>query len=301
MKSILLFFALFLSSLSYAQNWAPAGAKWHYTYIGFSSGYVEIANVGDTIIAGQTCQKLQKTFNGLQFGVTPTTYIFDTSYTYENNGVVYVLEQNQWKTLYNFNAAVGEHWPMAPLPEFSGCTVNSQLKVLATGTKVINAQTLKYLVVDFCNPDLTSQGFQDTIIEKIGFTGSYMLPFDMCTMAFDGNEGGPFRCYSDDNFSTYKPFYANDCEFLVGLDENQMIELAIYPNPSAGKFTIEAPLVSGQVIALYNLNGQQVFKEDILNSVLNQTLEINLAPGMYVLKLMSQEGAQLASRRLVVN
>jgi hypothetical protein len=301
MKSSLLVFALVFSSLSFAQNWAPAGAKWHYTYIGFSSGYVEIANVGDTIIAGQTCQKLQKTFNGLQFGVTPTTYIFDTSYTYENNGVVYILEQNQWKTLYNFNAAVGEHWPMAPLPEFGGCTVNSQLKVLATGTKVINAQTLKYLVVDFCNPDLTSQGFQDTIIEKIGFTGSYMLPFDMCTMAFDGNEGGPFRCYSDDNFSTYKPFYANDCEFLVGLDENQMIELTIYPNPSAGKFTIEAPLVSGQVIALYNLNGQQVFKQDILNSGLSQTLEINLAPGMYVIHLMGQEGTPLAISRLIVN
>lgn len=300
MKSTLLFFALFFSLLSFAQNWAPAGAKWHYTYIGFSSGYVEIANVGDTIIAGQTCQKLQKTFNGLQFGVTPTTYIFDTSYTYENNGVVYVLEQNQWKTLYNFNAVVGEHWPMAPMPEFGGCTVNSQLKVLATGTKVINAQTLKYLVVEFCNPDLTSQGFQDTIIEKIGFTSSYMLPFDMCTMAFDGNEGGPFRCYSDDNFSTYKPFYANDCEFLVGLDENQMQKLAIFPNPSAGKFTIEAALEPGQVIALYNLNGQQVFKQDILNSALNQALEVNLKPGMYVLQLLSQEGTQLASSSLVV-
>jgi hypothetical protein len=301
MKSTLLFFTLFFSSLSFAQNWAPAGAKWHYTYIGFSSGYVQIAYVGDTIIAGQTCQKLQKTFNGLQFGVTPTSYIFDTSYTYENNGVVYVLEQNQWKTLYNFNATIGEHWPMAPLPEFGGCTENSQLKVLATGTKVINAHTLKYLVVDFCNPDLTSQGFQDTIIEKIGFTGSYMLPFDQCTMAFDGNEGGPFRCYSDDNFSTYKPFYANDCEFLVGLDENQMHKLAIFPNPSAGQFTIEAPLEVGQVIELYNLNGQKVFRQDILNSGLTQTLEINLTPGMYVLKLMSKEGKLFARSRLVLN
>jgi hypothetical protein len=301
MKSTLLFFTLFFSSLSFAQNWAPAGAKWHYTYIGFSSGYVQIANVGDTIIAGQTCQKLQKTFNGLQFGVTPTTYVFDTTYTYESNGMVYVLEQNQWKTLYNFNAVVGEHWPMAPLPEFGGCTENSQLKVLATGTKVINAQTLKYLVVDFCNPDLTSQGFQDTIIEKIGFTGSYMLPFDQCTMAFDGNEGGPFRCYSDDNFSTYKPFYTNDCEFLVGLEENQMHKLAIFPNPSAGQFTIEAPLEAGQVIDLYNLNGQKVFMQDILNSGLTQTLEINLTPGMYVLNLMSKEGKLFARSRLVLN
>ena len=300
MKSTTFFLALFFSSLSFAQNWAPAGAKWHYTYIGFSIGYVEIANVGDTVIAGQTCQKLQKTFNGLQFGVTPTNFVFDTTYTYQSNGVVYVLEQNQWKTLYNFNAVVGEHWPMAPMPEFGGCTENSQLKVLATGTKVINAQTLKYLVVDFCNPDLTSQGFQDTIIEKIGFTGSYMLPFDMCTMAFDGNEGGPFRCYSDNNFATYKPFYDNECDYLVGVEENQIIELAIFPNPSSGNFTIEAPLQAGQSIELYNLNGQQVFKQVILNSGVNQTLEINLTPGMYLLKLMSQEGAQLASSRMVV-
>ena len=300
MKSTTLFFVLFFSSLSFAQNWAPAGAKWHYTYIGFSIAYVEIANVGDTVIAGQTCQKLQKTFNGLQFGVTPTNFIFDTTYTYQSNGVVYVLEQNQWKTLYNFNAVVGEHWPMAPMPEFGGCTENSQLKVLATGTKVINAQTLKYLVVDFCNPDLTSQGFQDTIIEKIGFTGSYMLPFDMCTMAFDGNEGGPFRCYSDNNFATYKPFYDNECDYLVGLEENPILELAIFPNPSSGKFTIEAPLQAGQSIELYNLNGQQVFKQVILNSGVNKTLEINLTPGMYLLKLMNQEGAQLASSRLVV-
>jgi hypothetical protein len=242
MKSTTLFLALFFSLLSFAQNWAPAGAKWHYTYIGFSIGYVEIANVGDTVIAGQTCQKLQKKFNGLQFGVTPTNFIFDTTYTYESNGVVYVLEQNQWKTLYNFNAVVGEHWPMAPMPEFGGCTENSQLKVLATGTKVINAQTLKYLVVDFCNPDLTSQGFQDTIIEKIGFTGSYMLPFDMCTMAFDGNEGGPFRCYSDNNFATYKPFYVNECDYLVGVDEYQILELSIFPNPSSGQLYIESEL-----------------------------------------------------------
>jgi hypothetical protein len=300
MKSTTLFFVLFFSSLSFAQNWSPVGAKWHYTYIGFSIAYVEIANVGDTVIAGQTCQKLQKTFNGLQFGVTPTNFVFDTTYTYENNGIVYVLEQNQWKTLYNFNAVVGEHWPMAPMPEFGGCTENSQLKVLATGTKVINAQTLKYLVVDFCNPDLTSQGFQDTIIEKIGFTGSYMLPFDMCTMAFDGNEGGPFRCYSDNNFATYKPFYDNECDYLVGVEENEILELAIFPNPSSGKFTIEAPLQAGQSIELYNLNGQQVFKQVILNSGVNKTLDINLTPGMYLLKLISQEVAQLASSRLVV-
>ncbi len=277
MKSTILFFALFFSSLYFAQNWAPSGAKWHYTYIGFFPGYVEISNVGDTIIAGQTCQQLQKTFNGLG-----ATNIFDTSYTYENNGVVYVLEQNQWKILYNFNAAVGEFWPMAPMPDFGGCTVNSQLKVLATGTKTINAQTLKYVVVDFCNPDLTSQGFQDTIIEKIGFTGSYMLPSDFCTIQFDGNEGGPFRCYSDDNFSTYKPFYANDCEYLVGVEENQMLELAIFPNPSAGQLYIESELPL-ENIQLTDAIGRTIQSFDLQAGV-NQMRFSSLHPGTYFIR-----------------
>jgi hypothetical protein len=300
MKSTILFFALFFSSLSFAQNWAPAGAKWHYTYIGFSIAYVEIANVGDTIIAGQTCQKLQKTFNGLQFGVTPVNYIFDTTYTYESNGMVYVLEQNQWKTLYNFNAVVGDHWPMAPMPEFGGCTENSQLKVLATGTKVINAQTLKYLVVDFCNPDLTSQGFQDTIIEKIGFTGSYMLPFDMCTMAFDGNEGGPFRCYSDDNFSTYKPFYANDCEYLVGVEENALASsIVIAPNPSNGLFELQSAKPEPLRVEIYNTLGQHL--GSYLNTEASLAIELDLSSqtsGIYFAHVT--QGAQQGLFRLMV-
>ena len=287
MKSTILFLALFISAVSFAQNWAPAGAKWHYTYIGFSIAFVEITYVGDTIMAGQTCQKLQKTFNGLQFGVTPTNFVFDTTYTYENNGIVYVLEQNQWKTLYNFNAVVGEHWPMAPLPEFGGCTENSQLKVLATGTKVINAQTLKYLVVDFCNPDLTSQGFQDTIIEKIGFTGSYMLPFDMCTMAFDGNEGGPFRCYSDSNFATYKPFYDNECDYLVGLEENAFLRsVQIYPNPSAGQLYIETelPFENAQ---LSDATGRTIQSFD-LHAGVNEMRFPSLQSGTYFIRMGEQ-------------
>jgi hypothetical protein len=100
--------------------------------------------------------------------------------------------------------------------------------------------------------------------------------------------------------TTSRSYFDCDLSAQANIIENNTIELAIYPNPSAGKFTLEAPLVAGQVIELNNLNGQQVFSQEILNSVVNSSLEVNLMPGMYVLKLMSQEGAQLASRRLVV-
>lgn len=300
MKTTLFFFAVLFSASTYAQSWAPAGAKWHYSYIGFASGYVEIANVGDTIIAGQTCQKLQKTFNGLQFGVTPMNYVFDTTYTYENNGIVYVLEQNQWKVLYNFNATVGEHWPIAPMPDFGSCIQNSQLKVLATGTKVINAETLKYLVVDFCNPDLSSQGIQDTIIEKIGFTGSYMLPADYCLMSLDGNEGGPFRCYSDNNFNTYKPFYDEVCDFIVSTDElAAVIQIELAPNPSNGVFEIKTEKQEPLDILVYNQAGVLVSKHHFENPLANTTLQLtSQAKGIYFAHL--SQGGQKGVKKLVV-
>lgn len=300
MKNLLVFTFVFFCSLSFAQNWAPAGAKWHYSYIGFASGYVEIANVGDTIIAGQTCQKLQKTFNGLQFGVTPMNYIFDTTYTYENNGFVYVLDQNQWKVLYNFNATVGEHWPIAPMPDFGTCVQNSQLKVIATGTKLINAETLKYLVVDFCNPDLSSQGIQDTIIEKIGFTGSYMLPSDYCLMSLDGNEGGPFRCYSDNNFSTYKPFYNNDCEFIVGLTENNLsTSVQISPNPSRGIFEIKSNIPEPLVVEIFNTKGQVIERHHLSNPESPFCIDLtSQTAGIYFARV--DQGQQTGLFRLVV-
>ncbi len=91
-----------------------------------------------------------------------------------------------------------------------------------------------------------------------------------------------------------------DVASLVGIEENPSIALAVYPNPSAGKFTIEAPLDAGQVLAIFNLNGQQVFTQEILNSGFNQCLETNLTPGLYLLKLINKDGVQLTSQRLVV-
>ncbi len=97
-----------------------------------------------------------------------------------------------------------------------------------------------------------------------------------------------------------RSFLECDVASFVSIEENPSLALAIYPNPSSGKFTIEAPLEAGQVIALFDLNGQQVFSQEILNSGFNQSLQTKLTPGLYLLKLIDKEGVQLASRRLVV-
>ncbi|MFM6947360.1 MAG: T9SS type A sorting domain-containing protein [Flavobacteriales bacterium] len=242
MRSLVLF--LLFSGFSLAQNWAPNGAQWHYSYYGFFPGYVDIAYSGDTLIDGQVTKKLSKTFHGLGWGMDITSYSIGTEYTYEANGVVYLRYQNQWDTLYNFNAQVGESWRMAKQPFANVAAQNSRLKVIATGTKVINSSTLKYVKVEFVDPQMNPLGFADTIVENIGFIGSYFLPYDLFDGAVDGNEGGPFRCFTAPNFATYKPVYWEVCDYIMGTTELEGIaSFQIFPNPVTDQINIPESLI----------------------------------------------------------
>lgn len=229
----LFLFIFCLASFSYAQNWSPNGAQWHYSYYGFFPGYVDIAYTGDTLIDGQVTKKLAKTFHGLGWGMGVTSYSIGTEYTYEANGVVYLRYQNQWDTLYNFNAQVGDSWRMAKQPITNVINQNSRIKILATGNLIINNETRKYLVAEKCDSNFNSLGWiNDTIIENIGFLHDYLLPYDQFDGAVDGNEGGPFRCYSDNNFATYKPNYLEVCDYIMGTTELEAnATFQVYPNP----------------------------------------------------------------------
>ena len=228
-----LFLFLLFSGFSYAQNWAPNGAQWHYSYYGFFPGYVDIAYTGDTLIDGQVTKKLSKTFHGLGWGMGVTSYSIGTEYTYEANGVVYLRYQNQWDTLYNFNAQVGDSWRMAKQPFTNVATQNSRIKILATGNLLINNETRKYLVAEKCDSTNISLGWlNDTLIENIGFLHDYLLPYDQFDGAVDGNEGGPFRCYSDNNFALYKPNYLEVCDYIMGTTELEAnATFQVFPNP----------------------------------------------------------------------
>jgi hypothetical protein len=95
-------------------------------------------------------------------------------------------------------------------------------------------------------------------------------------------------------------YFECDVEPITGIDEKPSIELSLYPNPTTGKFTLEAPFEAGQQVQIFNVNGQRVFSQPILNSGLNVSLEPNLPQGLYLLKLINEEGSQMGSSRLVV-
>ena len=287
------FIVLFtLLSFSFnAQNWSPSGANWKYSYNGFFPGYVDVLYSGDTLIDGQTAKILSKTFHGIDWSMAVISSAIGKEFTYENNGVIYLRYQNQWDTLYHFNAQVGDHWRMAKQPIVSVCPENSRLNVMAIGNKIINNETRKYVVVDFCNPDLSSLGWgQDTIVENIGFIGSYFLPYDQFEGAVDGSEGGPFRCYSHDNFATYAPHFSDACDFIVGLDELSST-FNIYPNPVQDEIYLSTEFSNAFTdYTIYSLDGKMQQAGPILEMIpLN-----HLTSGNYILEISNSKQKQFA-------
>jgi hypothetical protein len=258
---LLLFFLLF-SGFSFAQNWAPTGAQWHYSYFGFFPGYVDIAYTADTIIDGQAAKKLTKTYHGLGWGMGITSSEIGAEYTYEANGVVYLRYQNHWDTLYNFSAQVGDSWRMAKQPLINNIIPpNSRMKVLSTGTMTINNEARNYFVIDKCDSNNMSFGFlQDTLIENIGFMRDYMLPYDQFDGAVDANEGGPLRCYAHNNFATYQPLFTEVCDYIMGTNElNASASFQIYPNPVSDQVNIpEAYATEFKAYSIYSTDGKLV-------------------------------------------
>lgn len=288
----LLLFLLFSISF-HAQNWSPTGANWKYSYYGFFPGYVDVLYSGDTVIEGQPSKILSKTFTGMDWTMTLVSNFIGNEYTYEDNGVIFLRYQNHWDTLYHFNAQVGEHWRMAKQPFTSVCPENSRLKVLAIGNKTINNETRKYVVVDFCNPDLSSLGIHDTIVENIGFIGTYFLPYDQFDGAVDGNEGGPFRCYSHDNFATYAPHFSGACDYLVGLEEVTDVQttFSIYPNPVGNEIHLSKEHASAFTnYTIYSLDGK-IQQTGSLSEVIRLDY---LGKGNFLLELTNEKQKQFA-------
>ena len=291
MKTSFLFVFFLVSFSFHAQNWSPSGANWHYSFYGFFPGYVDVSYTDDTLIGGQTAKILSKTFHGIDWNMTAVSNAIGNEITYENNGVIYLRYQNQWDTLYHFNAQIGDHWRMAKQPLTSVCPENSRLKVTAIGNKIINSETRKYLVVEFCSPDLSSLGWgQDTIVENIGFTGSYFLPYDQFDGAVDGNEGGPFRCYSHDNFATYAPHFSGACDFIVGMEE-LATAFTIFPNPVEGEIHLSEDLVSRYThYTFFSLDGK-IHQTGSISQTINTQ---NLMGGNYVIEIANERQKQFA-------
>jgi hypothetical protein len=230
-----------------AQEWAPVGATWHYAFFQpfNTTGHVIFEVVGDTVIEGQTTRKVSRTtqyYDGFsqQYGSFERPPIF----THSDGGIVwiYVPEEAEFDTLYHLNAIPGAHWSLAALPQPVVCQPESRVEVIDTGTTMISGVPLRWLAVEMHYiEDVNEQIVPDTLVERLGFTGSYMLPHDFCNGFIDGAEGGALLCYTDAEVDFANPLFV-DCE--NGLSSGPDLAssaISIYPNPGLDGFMVDRP------------------------------------------------------------
>lgn len=103
-------------------------------------------------------------------------------------------------------------------------------------------------------------------------TGAYSLAFDLSSKE---NQG---FLYLDD--ITIQEASA------MGLGENLLSDIIVYPNPTSEKFTINDEYQQFDKLEVYTLTGQQLFSKSVA-SVLHEVDMTNFSTGMYILHLHS--------------
>lgn len=78
----------------------------------------------------------------------------------------------------------------------------------------------------------------------------------------------------------------------ISMIESQTEEISVYPNPSAGSFFVDLGKVDPQVVSiqLFNTIGQPIDTDVIFTNSNRIQLTADLAPGLYFLELLFEEG-----------
>lgn len=294
---IILSFAFALNA--HSQTWCPAGATWYYTDNSVDvSGYSKLTYTIDTLINSINCKKITHYFKGDSW-LGPYSGYGLPFYTYEQNGVAYLYNNkygnNNFDTLFNINAQIGDNWRF-PLVDTACVDSLYFMKVLNTGTKMLNGFNLKWLYVKKGPYD--NSGFNyvwDTITERLGNRFDD-LHYSMCYNTPDEYAHGGLRCYSDDAFGLYSTGLTSPCDYLTGISKKQIGHeiLKIYPNPAQSQITIEFELsnTKNTIIEIKNALGQTV--KTIDNKALSKgkkKIEIDVSEfskGLYFIQLQCE-------------
>ncbi len=246
MKKNILLLILTMCSLAptHAQQWCPPGAEWRYDGDVCPlecPGYIRMQNAGDTTINGEPCSRIER----IRFYQVMDSPVYTDSltdlYTYSDSGIAWMFDPqlNAFDTLYDFNASPGDSWQLIHLPEPALSDPPFSLTVLDTGHTIMGGNSFRWLSVQYDFGDLWSdQIFLDTLIERIGSIDWYMLPYSLPNGATDAGEGGPLRCYNDNEISYQSPT-VQTCDIPLEVTAHvARPKILMYPNPGTDRLTI---------------------------------------------------------------
>ena len=163
---------------------------------------------------------------------------------------------------------------------------------------------------DFGN-EVSTEGYGNSTVEFFGANASAWtyLP----TTPSDGSAsfgGATNETIAVDNtgviyagFVGYSAYVKKmDCPAL-GIDElnttDNVQTAKVYPNPSHGSFTVELQNASGQYLNVFNMLGEDIYQSR-LTSDQTQVNLVNQAPGIYLYRILDENGQVVSTGKLVI-
>jgi hypothetical protein len=116
-------------------------------------------------------------------------------------------------------------------------------------------------------------------IINVPTTGTYNLSFDLSSVEKQG------FFYLDD-------ITIQETEAMggpLGLEENSLSDVLVYPNPTSQKFTINDEYQQFDKLDIYSIAGQKIFSEPV-TTTFHEVDMANFSSGMYILYLHSGDG-----------
>lgn len=282
-------------------EWAPIGAKWHYTAPYFdpiftrSPSCIVIESAREWVIAGLPVKVLEIR-SCLDQNIIARAYIRQ-----KRESVFYYHQKDEkFYLLYNFAAKVGDtitvHDSVFELPEAflygDNKTADTfKYKIVEIDSININGNWHKRQKVKAVSPSFW--GFYDHrvnsyIIEKIGNTVFF---FGRHAGTIPEETAGQLRCYSDEKTIYQSPEWPSICDLVLSTKSVTLSQegIQLYPNPASDYLTIE-PVPGMQSVSIFSVEGRLILVENVNENHGPVTIQVgHLQPGTYIVKLVTSE------------
>lgn len=281
-------------------EFAPIGAEWYYGSTGTLNDlhYAHYLVEKDTILQGQSCRKII----GTKVPKDGDSIALEDMYVYQYEDIVFYYNRtfSKFTPLYYFNVKEGDTLTFYVPLIAPGFTLEDSLFILTVeGIEAIEISGTSFRRIWTSGNNGWWWGFREGYIEGIGSTklmsahlfGSYIPETLEVSL----------RCYKDSKIIYQHTDYS--CDYLptgIRHGNNSSPRFSIYPNPGRGRFIIKTEFerTSEMIGVLTDLSGREMTPLTIPGGIKEQEFQLNLSPGMYLLRLASAEG--FYSQKLVI-
>ena len=264
-----------------AENFAPVGAIWYYTFIlspfpPMGTSYTKFESTKDTVVNGWDCKKIELSRTYDCSGNIVNTIQYYILYSIDNK--VYEIENNQQYLLYDFSKNAGEYWVM---PKYDNITVyvDSVRNIVLT-----NGQTRRVQYVHNSS-SIYPWRFTGRIIENIGFE-TFLFPLPDIVPC---PGGGPIRCYYESGIIVHSELLPCDYS-TVGINKLDVEQDGILvKNPINHQIDIQitdVSLLPIQTIAVYNNLGKLICQQYNITNTSYIIDFSNKSNGFYYVKII---------------